>query len=169
MKRFVIPIIILLLVSFQNSLFEFIRIMGVKPDIVLTFIICYTLIKGNPEGTIAGIIGGIAEDIFSGIAFGINSIGCMITSFLIGSIETKIYKDSVFIPGIFTFIGTIIKELIAFLFLYLTRAQRDIVSDVLYIILPEAIYNAIIAALFYKFIAKLGSRFNISKPGGYNT
>lgn len=138
--------------------------MGVKPDIALTFIICYTLIKGNPEGTITGIIGGLTEDIFSGIAFGINSLGCMVTSFLIGCIEGRIYKDNVFVPGVFTFIGTLAKESIVFLFLYLTKAQRNIADDLVSIMIPEAIYNMLLAALFFRFVVKLSNKLSISKP-----
>jgi rod shape-determining protein MreD len=127
------------------------------------------LIKGNPEGTIAGIIGGIGEDIFSSIAFGINSMGCMITSYLIGIIEKKIYKDNIFIPGIFAFVGTIMKEMIVFLFLYLTRAQRSIAADMMDIIIPEAIYNTIMAVIFYRLFVKLSRRFSIGKHGSLNT
>ena len=158
MKRFVIPLILLILIGFQNSLFEYIKIFGVKPDIVLTFIICFALIKGNPTGTIIGITGGIMEDIFFGGAFGVNSIACMITSFLVGSIEGKIYKDNIFIPAIFTFTGTIIKELIVFLFLYLTRTNLDVITALTNKVIPEAIYNTLLAALFFRYVAKLNNK-----------
>lgn len=168
-KRFVIPLLILLLAALQNSFFEFIRVYGIKPDLAITFVICYTLIKGNPEGTIAGIIAGVLEDVFSGIPFGINSIGCMIIAYLIGSIEQKLYKDNVFVPGLFTFGGTVLKEMIALLFLYLTRAQRSFAADFFNIILPEALYNTVITIIFYRLIVKLSGKFYITKSGGFNS
>ncbi|HBM79453.1 MAG TPA: rod shape-determining protein MreD [Clostridiaceae bacterium] len=167
MKRFVIPLIILMLVGIQNSLFENIRILGVKPDIALTFVICYTFVRGNPEGTVAGILCGLFEDIFFAGAFGINSIGCMITTYLIGSMEGNLYKDNIFIPGIFTFIGSILKECIVMLMLYLTRNNIVLYSALTKIIIPEAIYNTIIVVLFFKFAAKISSRYYIMKPGNF--
>lgn len=169
MKKFIVPLIVLLLVGLQNSLFEFIRIFGVKPNIALTFIICYTLIKGNPEGTIAGIFDGLAEDIFFSGIYGINSIACMITAFFIGSIEGRIYKDNIFVPGIFTFIGTLIKELIVFLFLYLTRENINVTMALTSTIIPEAIYNTILAVIFFKSIVKFNNKFLLNKSSGFNT
>jgi rod shape-determining protein MreD len=154
-KKLVIPLILLILVGLQNSLFEYIRIFGVKPDIVITFVICFTLVKGNPRGTVVGIAGGVMEDVFFGGAFGINSLACMITAFVIGSIEGKLYKDNMFVPGIFAFMGTVVKESIVFLFLYLTRQNLDIASVMTNIIVREAVYDTILAALFFRYVAKL--------------
>jgi rod shape-determining protein MreD len=158
-KRFVIPAVLLLLICLQNSLFEYIKIFGVKPDIVLTFVICFTLIRGNPEGTIVGAAGGIVEDVFFGGSFGINSIACMISAYFTGLVEEKIYKDNIFIPGIFTFCATIVKEMIVFLFMYLTRASMDISIVFTHIIVPEAIYNTILAVIFFRYLVKINTRF----------
>lgn len=163
MKRFIIPVILLALIGLQNSIFEYIRIVGVKPDIVLTFIICYTLVRGNPLGTAVGVFGGITEDIFFGDAFGINSIAIMITAYFIGFFEDKIYKDNIFVPGIFTFVGTLIKEMIVFLFMYLTRASMDISVVLMNIIIPEAIYNSVLSAILFRYVAKLCDRVLIEQ------
>lgn len=155
MKRFIIPLIMLALICIQNSLFEFIRILGVKPDIVLTFIICFSLVRGNPECTIVGIFGGILEDIFFGYAFGVNTVACMITAYLVGLVEGKLYKDNIFIPAIFVFGGTFVKELIVYFLLYLTRSNINIMFALNNIILREAIYNILFAGIFFKYIAKM--------------
>lgn len=159
MKKFSIPLILLFLIGLQNSLFEYIKILGVKPDIVLVFIICFTLIRGNPQGTVIGIFGGVLEDVFFAAVFGINSIACMLTAFLIGNVEGKIYKDNIFIPGIFAFGGTLVKELIVYLFLYLTRSNLDIAVALTNKIVPEAIYNTIFIVIFYRYVVTLNSRF----------
>lgn len=169
MKKLLIPFIILLLVGLQNSIFEYVRILNVKPDIALTFVICYTLIRGNPAGTAAGIFLGVTEDIFFSGVFGINSIACMLTVYFIGSIEGKIYKGNIFVPAIFTFIATLIKEMFVFLFLYLTRANMNIVIVLTSIIIPEAIYNTILAAILFRLVAKFNNRFLLNKSGGFNT
>lgn len=159
MRRFIIPVILLVLISFQNSLFEYIKIFGVKPDIVLVFVICITLIKGNPMGTIVGVAGGVLEDIFFQGAFGMNSIACMLTAFAIGNVERKVFKDSVFVPGFFVFTGTIVKELIVYLFLYLSRTNSNITVVLTNKIVPEAIYNTIFAVLFFRYIAKISNKY----------
>ncbi len=161
MKKIVFPFIFLLfLVSIQNSLFEFVRIFGVKPDIVLTFIICYTLINGNPRGTVMGIAGGMLKDVFFGGVFGLNSIACMICAYLIGIVEEKVYKDNIFIPSIFTFLGTILKELIVFALLFVTRLNHEnFIESLTSVILPEAIYNAVLAAILFKFFSRLNEKY----------
>lgn len=161
MKKIVFPFIFLLfLVGIQNSLFEFVRIFDVKPDIVLTFMICYTLINGNPRGTIMGIAGGMLKDVFFSGVFGLNSIACMVCAYLIGMVEGKIYKDNIFIPSIFTFLGTIIKESIVFALLFLTKLNHEnIIESLTNVILPEAIYNAVLAAILFKFFSRLNEKY----------
>jgi rod shape-determining protein MreD len=159
LKRIIVPVILLILIGLQNSLFEFVKILGMKPDIVITFVICFTLIRGNPEGTIVGIAGGILEDVFFGYTFGINSIACMLTAYLIGTIENKLYKDNIFIPAIFVFTGSLIKELIVYLFLYLTRSSFGIVYAFNNVILREAIYNTILGAIFFRYIVKMNNKY----------
>lgn len=158
-RKFAIPLILLILIGLQNSLFEYIKILGVKPDIALVFIISFSLIRGNPWGTVIGIAGGIFEDVFFPGAFGINSLACMLTAFLIGNVETKIYKDNIFVPGLFAFGGTMIKELIVYLFLYLTRTNINLVMVLTNTIIPEAIYNTILIIVFYRYVVKFSSKF----------
>lgn len=159
MKRFIIPGILLILICVQNSLFGFIKVFGVKPDVVLVFIICFSLVKGNPECALVGIFGGILEDVFFGYAFGINSIACMLTSYLIGLVEGKLYKDNIFIPAIFVFGGTIIKESIVYFMLYLTRSDINIVYAFNNIILREAIFNLLFANITFKYVEKICRRY----------
>lgn len=159
MRKLVIPVLMLILTAMQNSLFEYIRILGIKPDIILVFIVCIALIKGNPAGTIIAIWGGILEDIFFQGAFGINSLSCMLTAFIIGNIEGKIYKDNLFVPGIFAFGGTVIKEMIVYLFLYLTRTNLNITTALINKIIPEAIYNTVLIVMVYRYVVKLTNKF----------
>lgn len=159
MKRLIIPLALLLLTALQNSLFVHIKVLGVYPDILLTFIICFALVRGNPWGIVVGIGGGILEDIFFRGAFGINSIACMLTAFLVGTLESKIYKDNYIVPLVFTFAGTVVKELIVYLFLYLTRSSFDISTAVMSIIIPEAIYNSLLAVLFFRYVIKLTDKY----------
>lgn len=167
MRRFLIPAIMVALICIQNSLFGFIKILGVKPDIVLIFIICFSLIKGNPECVLVGVFGGILEDIFFGYAFGINSIACMITAYLIGLLEGKLYKDNIFIPVLFVFGGTVVKEFIVYLMLYLTRNDINIMFALNNIILREAIYNVLFANISFRYIEKMCSRYFPDKNWGF--
>lgn len=167
-KRFIIPLILLLLAAFQNSLFMNIRLFGVGPDLVTAFVIGLTLIIGNPWGTFAGLLGGIILDVFSGGAFGSQSLACMVTAYLIGTIEGKIYKDNIFIPGIFTALGTFIKEIIVYVFLYLTRANAGVSYYIRAIILPQMLYNTLLTVLLYRYVVKLAVKLSINKPGGFN-
>lgn len=168
MKKLCIPLLLLFLAAMQNSLFFYMKIMGIGPDLVLTLNICIALIIGNPYGTAAAILGGVLIDTFSGAPFGIQSLGYMISVYLIGIVEGKIYKDNVFVPGIFTFLGTLIKETIVGIFLYLTKANISLYSYLLVAVIPQAIYNTVLAALFYRYVGKLMMKLSLNKPGGFN-
>lgn len=148
----------IILAAVQNSLGIYFKIFGVMPDLLLTFIICMSLNVGNPWGTVIGIAGGILEDIFFMNGFGVNSLSCMITAYLMGLAEEKIYRDNIFIPGVFTFAGTIIKESIVLLLLYFTKSQHNFAYAFNDIIIWEAVYNTVLAALLSRIIYRIGDR-----------
>ena len=167
-KKIIVPLLMFLLVAFQNSIGCQLKILGAIPDFVGVFIIGLALNIGNPWGTFIGLFGGILLDVFSGGAFGIQSIAYMITAYLIGLVEGKLYKDNVFIPGLFTFAGTFVIKMIEYVLLYLTRADVSISYYVTAVILPQALYNTLLTIIFFRYIVKLAAKLSISKPGGFN-
>lgn len=133
----------------QSTLFEYIKIADVKPDLLLVTTIFYGLLYGKGPAARLGFIYGLIEDLFIGKYIGINGLTKMTVGYLIGLGESKIYKDHILVPILALFIGTIVHQVI-FLFLGdLMGARNFFVANNFLVIGASAVYNSCLGLFFY--------------------
>jgi rod shape-determining protein MreD len=127
----------------------------VLPDLVLIMTISYGLLRGPQCGLNFGIGAGFFVDLLSGNIIGIQALSKMIAGFASGFMEKNIFKDSLLVPAITVFVGTIVCELFNIVMLTAFKANYVIWYNLLVSILLMAVINAILAPLIYRFMLKL--------------
>ncbi len=92
--------IVLILINFilQTTLFNYIEIIGVKPNTMIILIVAFAFMRGEIEGGLIGFLSGLLVDCFFGELLGLNAFMGLITGFLCGKIFNEFYKNSIFIP-----------------------------------------------------------------------
>lgn len=83
----------------QTSLAPYLSLAGVKPDLMLTVIVLWSLLRGAGEGVIWGFIGGVLLDLFAGSPFGLSILSLMLVSYLSGIGEVNIFRANLLLPG----------------------------------------------------------------------
>jgi rod shape-determining protein MreD len=150
---------VLLLAILQTSFFPEFVIWKIKPDLVLLFAISAGLLKGYREGTLAGILGGIAVGMVSWNPWGIYILGYSLAGFMAGALTEKIESDNIFVPLISSVIGSVIFSAVfimvslIFEFFYIETAD-------LYNLLYFALWNAIFMLPVYHI-----SKYVLIQPG----
>jgi rod shape-determining protein MreD len=155
---------IYLVILVQATLAEYIRIYGVKPNILLVFIISVALLRGNVEGAVVGFFTGLSQDMLSGKILGFYSLLGLYLGTIIGSVNKRLYRDNFAVIVFFTFISTVIYEWLVYFLNTFMRNQIDLIYPFTHVILPEAIYNSVISILVYAVVLRLDMRLEgISK------
>lgn len=158
MRKFsIILVASIFLNMLQSAIFTRIQILHVTSDIVIAFVVCYSLVRNNYESMVAAVIAGIIRDSFFPEVFGMNSLLFLGIAYLIGILQKRIYKDSIIIAPLFTLVGTVIKGLIYYFFFYTMDYKFDFSSYFSNIILVEALLNSIISIFIYKLILRVNS------------
>lgn len=150
MRYLTLTILFLFSLILQSAVFSHLTIFGVKPDLVLVVIILYAIMNGSKEGALAGIIGGIIQDLAFGQYLGMNILTKVITGYLCGLLERRIYKENLLIPMIVILIGTLLNEFMLFLFRLMVDISTSSFVNVKEIILITAFYNSIVTLFIYK-------------------
>lgn len=153
-----VPILValsLIVVVLQQAVFSNIKILGIAFDIVFVYIVCYSLTRNDIESIIIALFTGVIRDAFFPGVFGVNTIIYIITAYLAGIIQKKIYRNSIFIPIVFTMLFTILKDVLYFSFMYLINYKPIALSIVIKVILVEGISNSVISIIMYKIMQKL--------------
>lgn len=143
---------ILIIVNFilQTTFLQHIEIMGIKPNTMLILIISFSFIRGQVEGIMIGFFCGILVDIFFGTFLGLNAIIGVITAYLSGFFYNDYYKQSSIIPFSLTLGFTIFYELLFYLINILLKGYPNIFYFFIKLVLPEAIYTALLSLIIYK-------------------
>lgn len=126
-----------------------------KPDLILIMVISYGLLKGSESGTAFGLVSGFVMDLFSGNVIGIGALIKMIAGFSAGLLEKNIFKDNLLIPALVTFVWTIVLESFNVIIRLVFKANFNFLTVFISIIVPLAIYNALLAPIIYQLLIKM--------------
>lgn len=150
MRYLTLTILFLVSLILQSTVFSYLTIAGVKPDLILIIVIFFAILHGPKEGTLAGIIGGLLQDLAFGQNLGMNVLTKVVIGYLCGLLERKVYKENLLIPMIIIFIGTFLNELMLYLFRLAVDISTGSFIYVRGIILISAIYNSLLTVFVYK-------------------
>jgi rod shape-determining protein MreD len=155
----VICTLVVVNVILESTLFQYTRILGIKPDFALMIIVAYGIMRGKSYGTFIGLGTGLLIDMLYGRAFGINALSYMVTGYIIGQVQENVFKDS-FIPAVvFNFAAVALFQHLYIFLAYFSNnfPSTDIsyVNMLLKVILPQAIYNSIIGSIVYRLLYRL--------------
>lgn len=158
MRIFIIGVLIIVNFILESTIFQYTRILGIKPDFTILLITSYAIMRGSGYGAFIGLASGFLQDTFFGYTIGINAFSYMITGYLIGISRENVFKDS-YIPSIVFNLGAVfIYQHLFFLITYFTKIDISYTHAFLNIILPQSIYNAVLGPFAYRLILKLDEK-----------
>jgi rod shape-determining protein MreD len=148
-RALLLAVILGVALTLQATIFDFIRFLGVKPDLVLLVVIYYGFIHGSREGAYLGFLGGLLSDFLTGHYIGLNALSKMAAGYAVGIGKTSLYKESIVIATVVAFVGSIVGQTVYYLILLVIGIQVAPVSAIFQIVVPVAFYNAVLTPLFY--------------------
>ncbi|NTV88964.1 MAG: rod shape-determining protein MreD [Clostridiales bacterium] len=147
-KVTVYTICILLILLIQTTLLDYVKIYGVKPNLLLVFVIMTALLKGYTEGAVIGCLSGFALDMLTGGLLGFYALLFLYLGIAIGFLNRRLYKENYIVMVFFVLSSTVGFELVVYILTSLGSGM-DLLLSLTLTILPEALYNCIIAVVFY--------------------
>jgi len=148
----------------ESTLLQFVRVAGVRPDLVLVLVVFYAIINGSKEGAFWGFMGGLAKDFLSGYYLGLNALSLAVIGYLVGLGHTRLFRESHYVLAGVTFLATVLVEVFRYL-LILGLGITILPGEALWgLILPLGVYNAGVALLFYRPFYRSATRGLLRTP-----
>lgn len=152
MRSIVFLILVLFAILLQSTLFNFLQVAGVKPDLVLLLVVFNSFLRGSREGAFLGFLAGLFLDIFTGNYIGMNALSKMLIGYLVGLAEARFYKESVIIASIVTFMAGILNLLAVYVLMFYVNIEVSPYYALPQVVLPAAVYTTLLVPLtFWKF------------------
>lgn len=132
----------------ESTLLDRMKLMGVKPDLLLVAVVLFALARGARPAARLGFVFGLSEDLLIGKYIGLNALSKASIGYLVGLGENRLYKDNPLIPVAGLFTGTIVYEVI-YLVLGGLGGMHTEPEGFLRVVLPAAMYNSLVALILY--------------------
>lgn len=141
----------------QTTVIDAISIFGVIPNLLVTAVICYSLMRGDLRAIIFGAIIGIVLDFLSGKIVGMNLILCTLTAFLSASLYESLFNNNSFVAAVFVLWISFLYEFLIYVFYFLFWGESAFLFAVFKVVLPCAFYNALCTFFIYPIMRKISS------------
>lgn len=149
MKYLIYIIIMIFSFILQTTFIQYFAIAGIKPNVMLIFVICTALMQGESDGLFVGIIGGLLHDCFYSQYIGSNLFLYAVIGYIVGVICRNLYKDNIITPVITTLMATCAYEFFFYVLNILLKGATNLPFFILNKIIPAMIYNAIFSLVVY--------------------
>lgn len=138
-----LPILILAAIV-QSTIVPEIRIGEGGPDLVLLFVLSWTLLAGLGQGFAWAMLGGILEDLLSGLPLGTTALALIIAVFLINTVFGVIRRRNLPFALLALAAGTGIYHLALLVILAIIGKPVQIGYALVHVTLPTLIFNVIL-------------------------
>lgn len=122
------------------------RIADVAPDIPLIVVVLLALRRGPEFGCAAGFAAGMLQDAATGGLLGVQALTKAVIGFGIGAVGSRlaVTQPLVQVPGLVVL--SLLEGLARFSLLQLFRFPASFADVMLYVVLPQALYNGFLGA-----------------------
>lgn len=151
---------IILFLVLQTTLLDYVAIYGIKPNLILVFVMVTALIRGNTEGGAVGFFSGLALDMLFGSVLGFYALLGFLTGLAAGSVNRRLFRENLLVVLVFTFVYSVIYEAGVYILNTIMSGEIDLLYPLTRVVLPEAVYNCIAAVLIYALLIRMDRRFS---------
>ena len=164
MKRSItIGFIIIICFILQSTLFQYLALAGIVPNLLLIVTLSFGLMRGRREGMLVGFFSGLLIDVFFGQVLGPYAFIYMTMGYINGFFHRIYYVEDVLLPMITIAVNDFIFNVIVYIIFFLLRNRLDFGEYLINIILPEMLYTMLVTLFFYKLLVRINKRLKINK------
>jgi rod shape-determining protein MreD len=130
----------------QATVAPALRIGEVLPDLPLIVVVLLALRRGPEFGCVAGFVAGLLQDAAGGGLIGVQALTKALAGFTIGTLAggLRVTQPLVQVPGLALL--TILEGVVRFGLLKLFHFEAPFGQLMLYVVIPQALYNAFLGA-----------------------
>ena len=139
-----IGIIILICFLLQSTVFHFIALAGVVPNLLLIVTMSFGLMRGRREGMLVGFFSGILIDIFFGGVMGPYAFIYMTMGYANGFFHQIYYVEDVLLPMIMITVNDFVYNIVIYIIYFLLQNKLNFGQYLMDVILPEMLYTCLL-------------------------
>ncbi len=155
-----IPILVIAAIL-QSTVIPAIRIGSGGPDLIFMLVLSWMMLADTQEGIVWAMVGGITQDLVSGLPTGTSALALVIVAFLVNLVFGPIARNNLIIPPVVIAAGTVFYHLLLIGLLAVLGRSVPISYTLTYVTFPTLLFNVILCLPVYRL---MGAVYGASRP-----
>lgn len=158
------PALLFIAALLQSSFFPVLGMDRARPELVVTAVVIWAVLRGMREALPWAFIGGLLLDLFSQGPFGTAALALVIVAFCSSVGEASVFRTNFLLPTMIVFWAAVFYGV---LYLFLLRTHQypvDWLGTLRHSVVPSAIFSAACAPAVYWLLSKIERRTRVIAP-----
>ncbi len=154
MKRLIVYILeILLCFLIQSSLYHYVSLADIMPNLLLILVASNAYMRGRMSGLMLGLFSGLLIDLTSGNSVvGLYALIYMVIGYIIGFTNKYYSNDDYTLPILIIAFSDMVYSFLVYVSEFLLRGRLNFLFYFRRIILPEIVYTVAVSVFLYKLL-----------------
>lgn len=160
LRRLLLALSLFVAAALQGTPFLFPTVSGMRPELLLPFVVAVAVCEGEVTGGVVGLFAGLLWDLTGMAPFGYHGLFLMAAGIFAGLLVRTLLHAAVLPALLVSGVFCLLFELISWFFLDYMAGGQDFVFAFLHIVLPTALYSFAFVLPFYYWARFLLRRFS---------
>ncbi len=156
--RAAVGVMILVCFILQSTVFQYISIGAIVPNLMLILTVSLGFMRGKKSGLWIGSFCGILMDIFYGYLLGFYALIYLCIGYIAGCCCKVFYGEEIRVPLMIVAVGDLLYGIMVYGFQFLMRGRIHFFYYFGRIIIPEMIYTVLVTVVLYKLLFLLNQK-----------
>ncbi len=157
-RKIVIAVIIVACFMLQCTVFQWLAIGSVSPNLLIVVTAAFGFMRGHKEGLFVGFFCGILIDLMFGSVLGVYALIYMFIGFANGFFRRNFYPDEIVMPITLIALSDFVCNIVIYIVLFCFRGKFSFGYYLAHTILPELIYTMVVAVVLYFLLLRINQR-----------
>lgn len=150
-------VVLVVVLILQATLLFRMEIGGIRPDLLVAFVVYLSWMRGPIAGTTAGFLVGLVQDLDAPGPLGLNALCKSIIGFLVAKAGFRVHRSNLGVRFAFFFVAMLVHDAIYFA----VTTAGDLGAFLLQMVriaLPSALYTGVIVLLLLAIVERVSKR-----------
>jgi rod shape-determining protein MreD len=150
-------LLLLVVLVLQSTVLYRIEIAGIRPDLLVGYVVYIAWMRGPVPGTIVGFVVGLLQDLDAPGPLGLNALAKTVVGFLVAKAGFRVHRSNVGVRFAFFFVATVVHDVIYFG--AITGGDPgDFLRQMIFVGVPSALYTAVVVVVLLQIAEAISKR-----------
>lgn len=154
MKGYRDALVLAAVLVLQGTLVPRIAIAGVRPDLLVAFVVYFAWMRGPVPGVVGGFSVGLIQDLDAPGPLGLNALAKTVVGFLVAKAGFRVHRSNLGVRFFFFLLAMLVHDLIYFL-VYTAGDPGALLPQLIFVAVPSALYTTILALVALRAMERL--------------